>query len=266
MNEPHSSDSIESDDDDCLSIESMIERAFRRFDKRMNTNDYNGFEDSQFLSESALEDVFWDIARKTNRDKWLDVQAQWKIGNYTSDAMFRSQNGITLVELDGKAYHDRARDLSRDWWILQNAKDVRQIIRVPYAAMMFRSRAAFRVLEHWEPSFAIARDIRVIDAQDFFENELPSPDQCGESGYEQWFKESNLALDLVLIDTQWERFAWIGSAKAMVFGHKIEPIRRISRELYSIDATTEAIDEHFIRMRFASPLHDRFKIWLQSWS
>ncbi len=243
----------------------MIKLAFGRLDQRMMSDEIHGFETSEFVSESPLEDVFWNYARKTDRNRWLDVEAQWQIGDYCSDAMFRTSRGITLVELDGKAYHDRARDLRRDWAILQMAKDVHQIIRVPYAAMMYYSRAVFRVLEHWEPDFAIAPDMRLIDAQEFFAQELPSPDQCGESGHEQWLEATNQALDLILIDRDWERFAWIGSAKSFIFSHRIEPIRRISRELYSIDETVEQVDEHFIRSRLVAPLKDRFDVWVQSW-
>ena len=266
MNEPLPVDSDPNDPKTPPGIHEMIDRAFGKYDHRMTHDDFNGFEESDFLSESPLEDVFWNYARKTDRDSWLDVKAQWQIGDYCSDSMFRTERGITLVELDGKAYHDRGRDLRRDWAILQMSKEVQQIIRIPYSAMMFYSRAAFSVLEHWEPSFRIARDLRLMEAKQFFETELPPPDQCGESGYRQWFKEASQSLDLILIDAQYERFAWVGNPIAFTDCHRMEPIRRITRQLDSLDPKAEAIAERAIRSDLTFPLQNHFKRWIQSWS
>lgn len=115
--------------------------------------------------ESPLEDMFWNSIRKT-RSMFDGADWQVPIGRFRVDSMFDCGGKKIVVEVDGKAYHDYARDAARDAILLQ---DVDEVIRIPYVAMCMFPTATMMVLSQWHERFAVPCGINCISYDDFGE-------------------------------------------------------------------------------------------------
>ena len=82
--------------------------------------------------ESEAEYMMLHTLRKYY-EEWA-ISIQHKLGRYRAD--FLVYDG-TMIEVDGKQWHDQERDYKRDSWILQNCETVRRIIRVPGSLMFY---------------------------------------------------------------------------------------------------------------------------------
>ena len=73
---------------------------------------------------------------------------------YVLDFLMTKRGRKIGIECDGKAFHERDRDLTRDARILQQNKDIAAIYRLPGSVLMSRFIVeAMAVLLYWEPSF-----------------------------------------------------------------------------------------------------------------
>lgn len=89
-----------------------------------------------------------------------DIFQQYRVGQFRID--FVTADGIAW-ELDGKKWHDRERDFSRDTWILANS-EIRQIVRIEAAAMMFFRDATLAVMGSFVSHLSQAREIYGMSA------------------------------------------------------------------------------------------------------
>jgi hypothetical protein len=127
------------------------------------------------LGEFEVKKIY--IAGKINGLPWENVKAKFD----TASAMVRNlghtplcptemfpdgrikyKDGVVVVELDGKQFHDPDVDALRDSQIIQH---VSAIVRIPFKALWDTPRATFRVLNEWFPErFDLGDDPHVITA------------------------------------------------------------------------------------------------------
>lgn len=132
--------------------------------------------------ESPAENILLDMLSKTG----LQIEQQVSIGRYRIDAVtgcesfaYKSRDDDVFItagdcarlalndiilrqnsafkptvgwEVDGKKWHDEERDRHRDNWILRNS-DIRIIVRIPAAAIMFFRDACMAGLSKFMSSF-----------------------------------------------------------------------------------------------------------------
>jgi very-short-patch-repair endonuclease len=190
------------------------------------------------MSESPLEDMFWHFMRKTDVDKWDAIEGQYKIGNRRLDALLVTNGRRIDIELDGKEFHqderaDRERDQSLilDW-------GVDEVIRIPYASMMFASHATFKILAAWHPSLSICSPGNVYSAAEASEELNKLEYRQTEYGHEE-------ALDCLdtgaeVYDTATDGLAWALPFDAWRKRHRANPIKRLTREMRGIHSTGKA--------------------------
>lgn len=177
---------------------------------------------SQKNTDSVLEEDFWWFLAGTNLGH-AGAESQARIGRYRVDALIDCDGDKVVVELDGKAFHDKAKDAVRDSEII---KSVDAIIRIPFAAIHYCHHATFRVLEAWYPRFATRRDMRVIELGDFM-SELESDDFCHLGiSREQYADECGYQ-----IYRAFENEGLAASARSIVRGYAVDRITIRRREI-----------------------------------
>jgi len=186
-------------------------------------------------SESPLEDMFWHYMRKTDFDKWGSIEGQHRIGQRRIDAMFIVQGRCIDIELDGKEFHqderaDRERDQSLilDW-------NLDEVIRIPYAAMMFASHATFKILATWHPSLAINSPGGVYSVAEASEELYKLEYQQTQYGH----KEALDCLDsgAEVYDVSTDSLAWALPFDSWRKRNRASPIRRLTKEMRGVRST-----------------------------
>lgn len=123
------------------------------------------FQSYEPRGDSVLEQSFWRWI-KGSAGSWHGAIDQFQIGKYRVDAIFDCDGEAVVIELDGKAYHDRAKDHLRDKELIQH---VSGIIRIPFAAMWWYSQATIQALGSWYPRFSKPINQLVLTYEEFLE-------------------------------------------------------------------------------------------------
>lgn len=78
------------------------------------------------------------------------VTGQWKIAGYRADFMVEVRGLKTIIECDGKEFHNYPDDVQRDLKILDSG-EVNRIIRFRGCDIVFQMDECLRVLRDWMP-------------------------------------------------------------------------------------------------------------------
>lgn len=168
--------------------------------------------------DSQLECMFWHFMRKTENGL-RGTEPQKQFGRFRVDAFVECHGRSVIVELDGKQFHNAERDRRRDAIIRES---VDAIIRIPFPAMWYYSRATFEVLAKWFPRFRIAKDVNVYTRGQLF-REL---DRIENGRWTGWTRDEYLEL----IESSYEvwgtkgRLGYVGSPKAFLHEWNLSPI------------------------------------------
>ena len=179
-------------------------------------------------SDSILEREFWCMASRRWNFDFADVRGQLKAGRYRCDAGFRIGGEWVAIELDGTAYHDQEYDSHRDQWILANT-DVKEIVRIPYAAMTYFPEATFSVLESWHPTeFEMyAVEYSCLHEDDFMRwLEKPKTESFPFDSIDDYLEYAHVNNE---VWSATESTGWAQSPKAYLQNWNTKPIKRTTR-------------------------------------
>lgn len=115
--------------------------------------------------ESQLEWRFAWQMRKT-QEGLKDVFVQVPILSYRVDFLVLTRGKSIVVELDGRRYHDAAKDKLRDDRMI-SAVDA--IIRIPYSAMTYNENATMAAIAFWFERFAVSLEIQTMEFSEAIE-------------------------------------------------------------------------------------------------
>lgn len=160
------------------------------------------------VGDSVLEERFWHMMLKTSGG-FHGSADQFQIGRYRVDAIFDCGGEVVVIELDGKAYHDRAADTERDN-ILINSVDA--IIRIPFAAMWYYRNATLAAIASWYPRFDAGYYVTCLPLSEF-NQEYTDIKAEREWNPQEWIAEVEHSYDI------WEagrQYATVGSPKGFL--------------------------------------------------
>lgn len=184
-------------------------------------------------SESPLEDMFWHFMRKTDVDKWDSIDGQHQIGRRRLDAMFVTQGRSIDIELDGKEFHqDERADMERDRSLILDY-GVDEVIRIPYAAMMFAPHATFKILATWHPSLAINSPDYVMSVAEAGEELNRLIYQQSQDGYDDAIYHTDASAEVYDIVT--DGLAWALTFDAWRKRNRATAIKRLTREMRGVN-------------------------------
>lgn len=156
--------------------------------------------------ESPLELGFAYQLRKTELGLY-GVFVQVPIARYRVDFLIEHEGRKIVVELDGKAYHDKERDYRRDKEIINY---VDAIIRIPFSSMTYYENATMVAISKWEPRLAVPEEISTV----------PYREARKQRGSTDWMQVYHLS----------DRHALVGSFEQIDHQQKISVITLQRRE------------------------------------
>jgi len=163
--------------------------------------------------ESPLEEMFaWQMKRTKLGLKGVFVQVP--IAGYRVDFLIQHKGRSIVVELDGKAYHDKQRDFKRDSRLIGH---VDEIIRIPYAAMI-NENAAMTGISHWHDRFAVPVERSTAG---FFE---------AMAEYRESKREDMSEWDWMQVYKVNPHSIYVGTLKQIAMIHNISPITRMTKK------------------------------------
>ena len=164
--------------------------------------------------ESELERAFaWQL--KKTRLGLANAFAQVPIAGYRVDFLLKHAGQLIVVELDGRAFHNKERDRIRDERLI---KHVDAIIRIPYSAMALNENATMIAISKWFDRFEIVPENTTVTYSEAIEEYKSAcrRNDCESIDYSE--------LDYLQVYTEHPNCVRVGSFKQISMNYDIVPV------------------------------------------